>query len=90
MQHKLLLALTFFTARLMAQTNLFVAADGSADKTVSAGQSLAFQEKLTAAGVDCDLIVIPEGQHRISDWGKFDPTWQGKLVSWLEAKLAAK
>jgi pectinesterase len=68
----------------------FLIIQGSADKTVPAGQSLAFQEKLKAAGVDCDLIMIPEGQHRISDWAKFDPAWQGKLISWLNEKLAAK
>jgi pectinesterase len=68
----------------------FLIIQGSADKTVPAGQSLAFQEKLKAAGVDCDLIMIPEGQHRIADWMKFDPAWQGKLISWLNEKLAAK
>src|ERR1039457_4616812 len=33
MQHKLPIALIFFSASLMAQTNLFVAADGSAQFT---------------------------------------------------------
>jgi len=68
----------------------FLIIQGSADKTVPANQSLAFQEKLNAAGVDCDLILIPDGQHRINDWKKFDPAWQGKLISWLEQKLMAK
>jgi pectinesterase len=67
----------------------FLIIQGSADKTVPIGQSRAFQEKLKAAGVECDFIVIPEGQHRIADWTKFDPAWQGKLVAWLEEKLAA-
>ncbi|HXI73568.1 MAG TPA: pectinesterase family protein [Verrucomicrobiae bacterium] len=68
----------------------FLIIQGSADKTVPANQSLAFQEKLKAAGVDCDLILIPEGQHRINDWKKFDPAWQGKLIAWLHEKLAVK
>ncbi len=68
----------------------FLIIQGSADKTVPANQSLAFQEKLKAAGVDCDLIMIPDGQHRIADWAKFDPAWPGKLISWLNEKLAAK
>ena len=68
----------------------FLIIQGSADKTVPAGQSLAFQEKLKAAGVDCELIMIPEGQHRIADWVKLDPAWQGKLISWLNEKLAVK
>jgi dipeptidyl aminopeptidase/acylaminoacyl peptidase len=68
----------------------FLIVQGSADKTVPAGQSLAFQEKLKSAGVNCDLIMIPEGQHRIADWVKFDPAWQGKLISWFNEKLAVK
>ena len=68
----------------------FLIIQGSADKTVPAGQSLAFQAKLQAAGVDCDLIMIPQGQHRISDWVKFDPAWQRKLIAWLNEKLAVK
>jgi|SRR5665213_1451507 len=68
----------------------FLIIQGSADKTVPAGQSLAFLEKLKAAGTDCSLIMIPGGQHRIADWDKFDPTWQTKLVAWLNEKLGAK
>jgi len=65
----------------------FLIIQGSADKTVPANQSLAFQEKLKAAGGECDLIMISEGQHRIADWTKFDPAWQTKLVAWLNEKL---
>ena len=66
----------------------FLIVQGSADKTVPADQSVAFQEKLKAAGVACDLILIPEGQHRLADWRKFDPDWQKKVAAWLEQKLA--
>ncbi len=65
----------------------FIILQGSADKTVPAPQSLAFQKKLKEAGVDCDFIMIPEGQHRIADWNQFDPAWQTKLVTWLNEKL---
>jgi hypothetical protein len=41
-------------------------------------------------GVDCDLILIPEGQHRINDWRHFVPEWQKKLIAWLDEKLPAK
>jgi len=68
----------------------FLILQGSADKTVPAGQSLAFQQKLQAAGGECGMILIPEGQHRIADWVKMDPAWQGKLIAWLNEKLAAK
>ena len=68
----------------------FLIIQGSADKTVPAGQSLAFHEKLKAAGVDSELILIPEGTHHIAEWTKFDPAWQGKLIAWLNEKLAPK
>jgi pectinesterase len=68
----------------------FLIVQGSIDKTVPANQSLAFQEKLKAAGVTCDLIMITGGQHRIADWEKFTPGWQQQVVSWLDGKLAAK
>jgi pectinesterase len=68
----------------------FLILQGSADKTVPAEQSQAFQKKLQAAGVSCDMILIPEGQHRIADWHHFVPEWQTKLISWLNENLPAK
>jgi pectinesterase len=67
----------------------FLILQGSADKTVPAGQSAAFTAKLQAAGVPCEMITITNGQHRIADWVKFDPDWQGKVAAWLNARLAA-
>jgi pectinesterase len=68
----------------------FLILQGSADKTVPAPQSLAFQRALRAAAVKCDMIMIPEGQHRIADWSQFDPNWQTKLIAWLNDKLGGK
>jgi pectinesterase len=68
----------------------FLILQGSADKTVPAPQSEAFEKVLKAAGVDSNLILVPEGQHRIADWEKFDPEWQTKLVAWLNAKLRTR
>jgi pectinesterase len=68
----------------------FLIVQGSADKTVPANQSLVFQKALQAAGVTCDVIIIPEGQHRINDWKRFTPDWQQQLVNWLNEKLAVK
>jgi pectinesterase len=68
----------------------FLILQGSADRTVPADQSRAFQKALKAAGVDCDMILIPDGQHRIADWTQFDPAWQAKMMTWLNEKLAAK
>jgi hypothetical protein len=40
------------------------------------------------AGVTCDLILIPEGQHRMADWAKGDPAWVQKVAAWLQRQLA--
>jgi pectinesterase len=66
----------------------FLLINGSADKTVPLGQTENFAKALKAAGVDATVLVIPEGQHRINDWKKFTPDWQGQLVKWLNEKLA--
>ena len=68
----------------------FLILQGAADKTVSAPQSVAFENALEAAGVECNLILIPDGRRRIADWDKFDPDWQKKLLVWLNAKLRAR
>lgn len=68
----------------------FLILQGAADKTVPAPQSEAFENALKAAGVECKLILIPDGQHRIADWDKFDPDWQKKLLAWLTVKLRAR
>lgn len=68
----------------------FLIIQGDADKTVPIGQSRAFQEKMKSAGNVCDLITIPQGQHRIRDWKQLMPDWQQQLVAWLNEKLAAK
>ena len=74
------------------QPNLppFLLLQGDADKTVPYNQSVNFQAALRSAKVDCDLITITNGQHRIAEWNKFDPAWQTKLIAWLNEKLAAK
>jgi dipeptidyl aminopeptidase/acylaminoacyl peptidase len=68
----------------------FLLINGSADKTVPFGQTEHFAKALKAAKVDCTLIAIPEGQHRLADWQKFSPDWQSQLVNWLNEKLAVK
>ena len=68
----------------------FLLINGSADKTVPLNQTEHFYQALVAAKVDSRLLVIPEGQHRLTDWAKFDPAWQLKLVAWLNEKLPAK
>ena len=68
----------------------FLLINGSEDKTVPFGQTQKFFNALKAANVDCELIAIPDGQHRIADWERFYPAWQEKLIAWLNEKLATK
>ncbi len=67
----------------------FLLVNGSADKTVPIGQTENFFKALKAADVDATLLVIPDGQHRITDWKKYSPGWQGRVAAWLNEKLAA-
>ena len=63
---------------------------GDADKTVPIGQSREFQEKARAAGVRCDLHVLPAAPHRLTEWVKHDPEWSRVLTDWLKARWAGK
>lgn len=68
----------------------FLLIQGDMDKAVAHDLTVNFQARLLAANVRCDLITITNGTHRIADWEKFDPAWQGKLMSWLNEQSAAK
>jgi acetyl esterase/lipase len=68
----------------------FLLVQGSADKTVPYEQTLRFQSRLKEANVSCDLMTITNGQHRIADWMKSDPSWQEKLARWLDDKLSVR
>lgn len=67
----------------------FLLVHGDADKTVPIQQSHDFQEKLRAAGVTCDLLVLPGAGHRLSDWEKAAPAYATEVVEWLNRQLSA-
>lgn len=60
---------------------------GEADKTVPLAQSQAFQTRLHELGVPCDLHVIPEAGHRLTEWAGRDPNWTRVLTDWLRRRL---
>ena len=68
----------------------FLLIHGDADKSVPYEQSVRFQAKLKENGVPCELIVIKDAPHRITDWSKFDTSYQARMIAWLEGNLAAK
>ena len=68
----------------------FLLIQGDTDKTVAYDLTLAFQAKLRAAGVPCDLITLTNAQHRIADWDRVASGFQAKMMAWLVEKLAAE
>lgn len=68
----------------------FLLLHGNADTTVPLQQSLAFQAKLRANGVRCDLIVVPGAGHRLTDWHRFLPDHGGRVVAWLRELRRAR
>lgn len=68
----------------------FLLVQGSEDRTVLYRHTLAFQKQLQAAGNTCDLIVVTNGQHAISEWAKYHPGWQEKVAAWLNGKLTSR
>jgi alpha-L-fucosidase 2 len=68
----------------------FLLLHGDADKSVRYEQSIAFQEKLRAAGVPCDLITIPGGPHGLLTWSKLAPDYPERFIAWLREKLAPR
>ena len=68
----------------------FLLIQGDTDKTVAYDLTLAFQARLKAAGVLCDLITLTNAQHRTANWDKIAPGFQTKMMAWLGEKLAAE
>ncbi len=60
---------------------------GDADKTVPLQQSLAFQKKLRATGVTCDLLTIAGAPHALIPWEKIDPGYKPAMIAWLKRTL---
>lgn len=65
----------------------FLLVHGVADQSVPYEQSLAFQEKLKANDVRCDLITIPGAPHRLTEWNKYLPEYGSQVVAWMNEIL---
>lgn len=66
----------------------FLILHGDADQSVPYEQSVAFQAKLRANGVRCDLITLPGAPHRLSEWNKFMPDHNARMIGWLREVFA--
>ena len=70
----------------------FLLIHGDKDEAVPFEQSVAFQKKLRAAGVRCDLLVIPNGPHATGSWHTIPgvPDWEKQTTEWLNGVLHHK
>jgi alpha-L-fucosidase 2 len=68
----------------------FLLMHGTADSVVPFEQSVRMQQRMRAAGAECDLIPIDGGGHGIRFWDRSpsQKVWRERLVAWLRAKLA--
>jgi acetyl esterase/lipase len=65
----------------------FLILQGDADRSVRVEESRAFAARLQAAGVRCDLIVLPGAPHRLLAWAEHDPAYPDKMIAWLRNTL---
>lgn len=67
----------------------FLLIHGDKDESVALSQSTHLQAVLKAAGVRCDLIIIPNGPHATGKWHRVPgvPDWEREMVEWLNAAL---
>jgi acetyl esterase/lipase len=66
----------------------FLLLHGDEDKTVPLAQSLNLQSRVRSVEGRCDLWVLPGAGHRLRDWERFDPGYQGRAIGWLRDVLA--
>jgi alpha-L-fucosidase 2 len=67
----------------------FLLIHGDRDQSVPLVQSTHLQAALKAAGVRCDLIIIPNGPHATGSWHKVPgvPDWEKQMTEWLNTAL---
>jgi len=72
------------------RTPPFLILHGDADKTVPLQQSLNFQSRLRANGVRCDMFIIRDAPHRLTDWNKTSADHDARMIAWLHEVLDGK
>ncbi|MGH9660355.1 MAG: prolyl oligopeptidase family serine peptidase [Bryobacteraceae bacterium] len=65
----------------------FLLIHGDRDEVVPLVQSAHLQAALKAAGVRCDLIIIPGAAHSVSEWHARVPDWELEMTAWLNLVL---
>lgn len=67
----------------------FLLIHGDQDEAVPLVQSTHLQSALKAAGIRCDLIIIPNGPHATGKWHRVPgvPDWEKLMTEWLNEAL---
>jgi alpha-L-fucosidase 2 len=65
----------------------FLLLHGDKDQSVPYEQSLAFQAKLRANDVRCDLITLPGAPHRLTQWDRYLSDYRTLTIAWLHDTL---
>ena len=68
----------------------FLLIHGDADQSVPYEQSLAFQAKLRAHDVRCDVITLPGAPHRLTKWNQHLPNYDSRAIAWLRETLGCQ
>jgi alpha-L-fucosidase 2 len=77
---------------IMSDAPPFLLIHGDQDKAVPLAQSVHMQQALKAAGIPCDLIIIPGGPHATGSWHRVKgvPNWEREMTEWLNKVLGHK
>jgi acetyl esterase/lipase len=67
----------------------FLLPHGTGDTTVPFAQSETFQARLRAAGVPCELLVVPGGAHGMINWDAIMPDYGDRVAAWIARTLGA-
>jgi len=68
----------------------FLLIHGDADQSVPYEQSLAFQAKLRAHDVRCNVIPLPGAPHRLTKWNQHLPNYDSRAIAWLRETLGCQ
>lgn len=66
----------------------FLIVQGTADRSVTHEDAVAFAKRLREAGGTCTMIDLENAPHRISEWPQFDADYAAKAAAWLAERLA--
>lgn len=74
---------------IMTDDPPFLLIHGDHDQSVPLAQSIHMQQALKAAGIECDLIIIPGGPHATGSWHRVPgvPDWEREMTEWLNKVL---